>query len=419
MNKPLLKLLRWWASPKLPLVHVFITPENRPKGIRNILRVYFRKWIIHPIKRRTAKYYLFILQRLFGLKVVAITGSAGKTTTKEMLASIFGGVGTTIYSYKNIDPVYNIPTTVFKCRPWTKFLVLEFGVEYPGEMEFYLWLAKPRVGVITNIYPTHTLFFKDEFGVAKEKTVLVKSLDKSSFAVLNKDSKHLVKSSKQVKAKRIWFGKKADVSSGKLLITKSFKTKFNLSVNSKTVSIELPTIGKQFVENSLAAAAAAHVYGVSLDKIKKGLEKYQSPEHRMKVLRHKTGAILLDDSYNNNPQAAKAGIEVFTSVFKGKKKVIVFGDMLELGKLEEKYHRDIGSKLAALNVEAVIGVGKLAQFTIDQIKKENSKTKCFTVLKSGDVYSLLPPFLNGEFAIFIKGSRSIGLDKTVESLYNT
>ena len=184
-------IIRWWVTPKLPENHIFIGGDSRPKESSALLGIYIRRWLIHPIKRRIAKYYLAILRRFFGLKVIGITGSTGKTTTKEMITSILRQEGKTTSSYANIDPVYNIPSTILRCSPSTKFLVLEMGVEFPGEMDFYLWLAKPDIGVVTNIYPTHTLFFGDVEGVYKEKSKLVKGLNTNGVAVLNGENKFL------------------------------------------------------------------------------------------------------------------------------------------------------------------------------------------------------------------------------------
>src|SRR5579859_7997424 len=200
-NKLGISIVRWWQVSSLPEAHVWISKDRRPVGLKNVVRVYFRKWFVHPIKRRVAKYYLIFLKKFRGLTVIGITGSSGKTTTKEMLASILKLKGETIASFANIDPVYNIPTTILKCKPSTKYLVLEMGIEYPGEMDFYIWLAKPDVGVITNIYPTHTLFFGDETGVAKEKGKLVKTLGKNKTAVLNIENKYLLEIGQKVKSK--------------------------------------------------------------------------------------------------------------------------------------------------------------------------------------------------------------------------
>ncbi|NMD01040.1 MAG: hypothetical protein GYA62_15160, partial [Bacteroidales bacterium] len=149
--------VQWWQTPEFPLIHL----SDRTSFIK--------KWFFHPIKRRVARLYLKILQSSTDIKVIGITGSAGKTTTKEVLASILKEDGKTVFSKENIDPIYNIPTTILKTPPSTKYLILEMGVEYLGEMDFYLWLAKPDVGIITNIFPTHLEFLKNVEGVMTEK----------------------------------------------------------------------------------------------------------------------------------------------------------------------------------------------------------------------------------------------------------
>ena len=253
-----------------------------------------KKYLYHPIKRKIAKYYLAFLRKVFGLKVIGITGSAGKTTTKEMLASILKLKTKTVFSYANIDPVYNIPTTILKCFPWTKYMVIEMGVEYPGEMDYYLWLAKPDVGVITNIYPTHTQFFKNIDGVFAEKAKLIKNLKVDDVAVLNIDDRYLKDLGKLTKSRIIWFGKDSEVMSTDEVITDDFHTGFNLIFNNETedkVYVDLNITGKQFIQNALAASAVAKVYGFSLKEIKRGLESFQSQDHRMKIVKHKSGRL--------------------------------------------------------------------------------------------------------------------------------
>src|SRR3989339_1931828 len=202
-----MNLIRWWMTPKLPERHIFLAPHERPKSLYPLARVYFRKWLVHPIKRRLARYYLMTLQRFFGLEVVGITGSSGKTTTKEMTASILRQVGETAASFGNIDPIYNIPTTILKCRPSTKYLVLEMGVEYPGEMDFYLWLAKPNIAVITNINPTHVTYFKSVDNVYKEKVKLALFTGENDRVVLNREDTYLKKTIKDTRGMVTYFGK--------------------------------------------------------------------------------------------------------------------------------------------------------------------------------------------------------------------
>lgn len=409
-------LIQWWVTPKLPKEHIFISKEKMPKDWREILRVYTRKWLIHPIKRRIAKYYLVFLQKFCGLTVIGITGSAGKTTTKEMLASILSQKGETIATYKNIDSIYNIPTTILRCKPQTKFLVLEMGVEFSGEMDFYLWLARPTIGVITNIYPTHTQFLGNVEGVAKEKVKLIQALPKDGYAILNSESYFVKKYSKKTRAKITWYGKNTMIRAENQSITSKLDTKYTLNLMSSKINIHLPLLGEQFVSNSLAAVAVGYVCGASLDQIKAGLESLSKEEHRMVVIRHPSGAIILDDSYNNNPEAAKEALGTLKSISRNRKMIVVFGDMLELGELEERYHREMGKLIAFLGVDYLIGVGNASKTLVNEAEKSIPENHLRWVKKSENVYPILTPLLNRNGVVLVKGSRSIGLDKLVSKL---
>lgn len=362
-------VLLWWLAPKLPAIHLAD-------------RVGFaKKYIFHPVKRRLARYYLYLLQRFTGIKVIAITGSAGKTTTKEMLASILGVSGKTVHSEGNIDPVYNIPTTILKTPLGAKYLVLEMGVEYPGEMDFYLWLAKPDIGVITNIFPTHTEFLGSIEGVFKEKSKLVISLGKGGAAVLNSGDKKLKKLAGKLTSPVIWF--KDDVN--------------------------------PLVQNANAASAAAKFLGISEPNIKKGLAHYQKPPHRLNIIKHKSGAMILDDSYNSNPWAAMSTLAYFNKLAKGEK-VAVLGDMLELGDFDETAHRELGRSVAKAGFSAVIGVGKSSKFLIDEVKSLSKNTKTYLVADSHAALPIVRDLIRKNVSILVKGSRSIGLDRLIDKL---
>jgi UDP-N-acetylmuramoyl-tripeptide--D-alanyl-D-alanine ligase len=361
------KIIQWWMTPKFPLIHL--------KDSTNCIK----KWIFHSIKRRLAKWYLKFLQKFTDIRVVMITGSAGKTTTKEMLASILKTDQPTIYSKENIDPVYNIPTTILKTPFGTKYLILETGVEYPGEMDFYLWLANPDIGVITNIFPTHLEFLGDINGVLEEKAKLIFGLSGNDIAVLNAGDAKLKDVSKNIKAKIMWF------KGG----------------------------GNPILQDSLAAEAVAKSLGIGADKIKMGLASYQKPKHRLSVVKLGSGAVVLDDSYNSNPGAAFATLKFFEDIARGKRKIAVLGDMKELGIYEEEAHRKIGKKVAEMNFECVIGVGNVIKYLIGEIGKN---TKTYVVENQEAVLPLLKPYLQKGNYILIKGSRSIGLDKLVDRL---
>jgi len=335
-----------------------------------------KKWIIHPIKRRIAKFYLFVLRRFTGIKVIGITGSAGKTTTKEMLASILKLQGKTVYTLANIDPIYNIPTTILKCTPKTRYLILEMGVEYPGEMDFYLWLARPDVGIITNIYPTHTEFLGDVGGVFREKSKLVRSLGKGCSAVLNETDSRLKSLKNKIEAKIIWFNG----------------------------------------ENSDAARTVGKIFGVPLKNIEKGLKNYDRPRHRYEIIEHKSGAVIFDDSYNSNPEALLAILKNFNQLAGKSIKIAVLGDMKELGKIEESEHRRVGKEIAKSNFSVVFGVGDAVSFLLKEVSGGSRKTKIYQFRKAEEVLPELKSMLKKDVYVLVKGSRSVGLDEVVNRL---
>lgn len=327
-----------------------------------------KKYIYHPIKNLIAKYYVLILQKVFGLTVIGITGSAGKTTTKEMLASVLKLAGKTVYSFDNIDPVYNISTTILKCTPMTKYLVLEMGIEYPNEMDFYLWLVKPDIGVITNIFPTHTLYLKNIEGVFAEKSKLVKS---TKIAVLNADDKLLLKLKYTLKAKEFWFKISNDALS----------------------------------TNANAARKVAESLSVDSSIIEKGLNNYENPKHRLQIIKHKSGAVILDDTYNSNPEAFLSSLKYFNKLSGSNKKIAVIGDMLELGKIEESEHKRIGKEIKKSNFIKIIGVGKLVRFITNDVYSKYS-----------EAVPEVKKYLKPKTFVLVKGSRSISLDKLVDAI---
>lgn len=397
-------LLKWWVTPKLPNEDIF-EKHN-----------FFTQWVIHPIKRRFAKLYLKFLKSRTEIKIIGVTGSAGKSTTVRMLHSILKEVGKTVSTPPSIDPVYNIPNTILRTPPWTKFLILEMSVEYPGEMDYYLWLAKPDVGLVINIFSTHTLFFGNIKGVYKEKRKLVTNLRKGDKVILNKANPYTKRMGKLSKAEITWFGDGSDITAQNKVTTKILNIKYTLSIKKSKIDVRLSFFGNQFIKNSLAAAAVGHSLGVSLEQIKKGLETYQNPEHRMKIIKHKSGALIVDDSYNNNPQAAIEAIDTFKEIVGVRKTIIVMGDMLELGRLEEKEHKKIGEYIGEKKIKVLIGVGPASKDMVVSARKGLGKNNTYWVQNQKEVMLILKKYLKKENAILIKGSRSIALDKVADRL---
>lgn len=353
-------ILQWWVGHKLPLIHV-----KFKSGFKKLIA----DLAYHPIKRRFVRLYVKFLQYFFGLKVIAVTGSAGKTSVKETIASILSLNGKTIYSLDNIDPIFNIPNTILRCRPNTKYLVLEFGVEYPNEMDFYLWLVKPETGVITNIFPTHTLYFGDRQGVFIEKKKLVEN---TKFAVLNSNDEYLITLKNKLNSRISWFN-----------------------------------VGKTFIDTNInAAVSVAKIYKVNEQYIKRGVENRETLKHRFSIINHKSGAVIVDDTYNSNPEAFIQSINYFNKLAGKNKKILVIGDMLELGDIAKSEHLRIARYLKKGKYQKIFGVGDLVKNITNNIYD----------LKS--IVKQLETYLKPKTYIFLKGSRSIHLDTVVDQLTN-
>lgn len=397
-------LIQWWVTPKLPPEDVFA--RHNP----------ITQWIIHPIKRRLARAYLKHLKTTTGIKVIGITGSTGKTTTTEILSSILSGVGPTVWSAQGVDPVYNIPNTILKAGLSTKYLVLEMSVEYANEMDYYLWLAKPDLGVITNITTTHTQFLKDKKGVASEKSKLIKALEKGGIAVLNKEDGLVNKMGQGIRAKVVYFGSKSEVVASNIKLNNDLSTDFTLKLGKNTKSVHIKALGSQFVSNALAAAAASDALGVKFQDIVRGIEKFMPPAHRLNVFISKSNGLIFDDTYNSNPKAAEESLDTFKAVSKGKKKIAVIGDMLELGKYEEAAHRDLGKKAGEVGFFCLIGVGNAARFVVEEASGKIGRKNCFLVGNYEEALGIIKHYIDKDSAVFVKGSRFLHLDKLVEAI---
>jgi len=375
-------LVQWWMTPYLPIEDIYELPLLKNKGSFAKYHHYFSQWLIHPIKRRLARWYLRYLQTTTNIKVVGITGSAGKSTTTQLLYSILKKSGQTVATPHSIDPVYNIPNTILHANKNTKYLILEMSVEFFGEMDYYLWLSKPDIGVILNIYPSHLKNFGNVNGVLREKSKLIKNLGFGGVAVLNHSDKLLTKMAKGLAIKTLWFNGSED----------------------------------PLESDTNAAKKVAECLGISEEIINKGVSEFKNPNHRLELVKLKNGAKIIDDTYNSNPEAAILALNYFGKISKGSgNKIAVLGDMLELGDYEIEGHKRLGKKIAAMNFQVVVGVGKAIKNTIDEISK-NSKTKAIMAKDIEEAKRLVKPLLDKKTFLFVKASRSIGLDKLVSDL---
>ncbi len=351
----------------------------------------------------------------FAIPVVGITGSNGKTTTKEMLAGILKLKGPVHKNEGNLNNHIGVPLTLLKLDRHHRSSVVEMGMSAPGEIDTLARLVRPNVGVITNIGPAHLEFLGTTDMVAQAKAEILSNLKSDGTAVLNADDRYFNALKDKCGGRVLSFGIEgdADVRACDVWQGKGFMD-ITLRADRSTVTVRLPAVGRHNIYNALAAAAAASAVGMTLDAVKSGLEDF-SPVAMRSELKQIKGRTVLADYYNANPGSVRAALETLISLRERGMAVAVLGDMLELGDAADDAHREIGRIAARLGVDVIIAMGALAKYIIDgaieagmardQVTAAGSHTEAGTLLRelsrSGDT-------------VLIKGSRGMKMEKILE-----
>ena len=345
------------------------------------------------------------------IPLVAITGSNGKTTTKEMVASI---VSTHLKSKKrllvsqgNYNNDIGLPLSLLNIKKTQKCAVVEMGMNHKGEISYLSKIARPDVAVITNIAEAHIEFFGSKKGIAKAKSEIFEGLKKSGIAIINRDDDFysLMKNAAQTK-NIISFGldKKADV-----YLYKTLKDISQIHTPKGQIDISLKLQGEHNLKNALAAIASSLALKIPLKTIKKGIEAIKPVQGRLEVKKGLNGAMLIDDTYNANPESMRAAIDVLSN--QEGHKILVVGDMGELGKKAAQYHASIGIYINKKKISDVVGTGPLTKHTIN---KCSGDAKWFSNKK--DLIKYVKSKIKKDSSVLVKGSRFMKMEEVVKGL---
>lgn len=349
---------------------------------------------------------------------VAVTGSVGKTTTVSALYEVLSQKYKTLTSKPNLDPILNIPQTLLKLNPSYKKVVLEMGCEYPGEMDFYLDLVKPKYVVVTKISPAHSQFLGDINQIMEEKGKLVESLTDDGVAILNYDDLNCRKMADKCKGKVYYFGqddKTCTLWAGNIKF-ENFQTVFELNLGVERVQIKLKLLGEHQIYSALAAATLGIILDIPLMKIRKGLESIEPSPHRLEVQPGPFGSTLIDDTYNSSPQAVEAAIDTLVKL-PSKRKILVLGEMRELGQYSERLHRTIAQKIYKEKIDYIFLGGGEANFIADELKSLGFREQNLEGnLTNSQIVSRLLKILEKGDICLIKGSRAVRLDEVVKRI---
>jgi len=347
-------------------------------------------------------------RKRFSIPVIGITGTNGKTTCKEMLASLLSSRYKVLKNQGTRNNIIGLSLALLRLDTSHEIAVLELGTNHFGELRELCRIAVPAVGLITNIGPAHLEFFGDEKGVLREKWELIKELAFPRIGILNVDDSLLKEKLSRAGVSFFTFGiaNKADFMARRIL-----QQNGKLSFYIKNYPIELKTVSKVNVYNALSAYAAARIFGIDAGDIMNKLKYFRFPQARFQRKRI-NGFYVIDDAYNANPASMHNAIDAFNNLRTRGRKIAIIGDMLELGQKAGELHRQVGGALGKSSIDMLIGVGGLSHIACDaaQAGSLNHKViyKCETADEArGIVASLLK---KGDF-VLLKGSRAMRLEE--------
>lgn len=353
--------------------------------------------------------------------IVAITGSCGKTTTKEITYEIVSKFFISAKNWENYNNLIGVPLSILSMKEGTKVGILELGTNQKGEIERLSKIVEPKISVITSIYPSHLEGLDSIKGVLEEKISLFKNTHPKGTLIYNFDQEILKNSVKNFPQNKISFGfsPEADISFQNLSL-KNGKIRGSIIFNTKAYDLEINNIGKHNLLNLLAALAVAISLGIDLEKIIPLFEKEISLFQRAKFL-NKGPHLIIDDTYNANPGSVKASLEYFKDLASNyQKKIVILGEMKELGKESEKYHKEIG-KLVNKIADIALFIGETASYYAEGFKSYDTKNKFYRIFDSVEKFLEIWPvkeFFKKEEKniILVKGSRALKMERIVEKL---
>jgi len=357
------------------------------------------------------------VRRASSFLLIAVTGSTGKTTTKEMIASLIESERRTWKSWGNFNNHIGFPLCLVNTPDDAEVVVSEMGMSAPGEIEFLARLGEPDVGVYTNIRPVHLEFFESIDGIAAAKRELLENVRPDGTIVLNADDPRVMRIAEGFEGTHVTFGvdSAADYRAVEVEDLGLDGTRFGIDTAEGRKSFELLLPGRHNLENLLAAIATARVVGVSWTGIQAVVSRLKPAAHRGVILRWR-GATLIDDTYNSNPWALSRAVELLVSSACSGRRIAVLGDMLELGRDELRFHEEAGRGIPR-SVDRIVGVGRRSKSILIGASSSGFPPESLVHFDDAmDAAKHLHDSIQEGDLVLLKGSRGIGLERIVTFL---
>ncbi len=349
-----------------------------------------------------------VIDRARDLQVVGITGSSGKTSTKDLLAHVLDGVAETVAPTGSLNSEVGVPLTVCRITPATRYLVAEMGADGVGHIAYLTRIAPPQIGIVLNVGTAHLGNFGSVEAIAETKSALVEALPADGVAVLNADDPRVAAMAHRTDARVVFVGDEGSVRAVDVDVDPMGRPSFTLQGVGEPVRVRLGLYGVHQVGNALSVVAAARELGAPVETIVERLESARAVSRwRMEVHLLPTGVTLVNDAYNANPDSMAAALRALVQMARGRRSIAVLGEMLELGESSTQAHHDVGRLVARLGIDALIAVGDGAAAIA-----EGARGAGVDVQEVADVeaaHDLITADVTGDAVVLLKSSRDSGL----------
>jgi UDP-N-acetylmuramoyl-tripeptide--D-alanyl-D-alanine ligase len=353
------------------------------------------------------------IRKVWGKPLVGVTGSAGKTTTKEAIAHVLGARFRVLKSEGNFNNHFGLPLMLLKLEPEHDIAVIEMGMSHAGEIRALAKIAQPEIGVVTNVAPVHLEFFDSIAAIARAKYELIESLPSSGTAVLNADDEYVSQFGRDFQGKVITYGTRptADIQAENIESRGAQGSQFDVVTEGVREAARLPLVGEHNILNALAAVGVGLARGMKLSETVAALATLTPADKRGQVLQ--LGNItVVNDCYNSNPTALKAMVEALAGM-KARRRIVVAGEMLELGPAGEEMHRAAGREIAGQKIDVLIGVRGQAQTMVESAKRNGIQAVFVPTPEEAGEW-LAHETRDGD-VVLLKASRGVKLEKALET----
>ena len=370
------------------------------------LQKYADKAIIKVENTLEALYKLAEYKRsLYDIPVIAITGSVGKTSTKDIIANVISTKYKTLKTEGNNNNNIGLPMTILKLKDH-EALVVEMGMNHFGEISLLTKIAKPTIAVITNIGTSHIGNLGSRENILKAKLEILEGMDKP-ILVINNDNDLLhdwyEKNKEKIEIHTIGIENQSEINAKEIKL-KEESSEFTAKTKQEEIKVNVPVGGTHFVYNSLCAIAIGKLLDISTENIIKGISTFELTKKRMDIKKLDNGAIIINDSYNASYESMKASIE-FLAKHTGERKIAVLGDMFELGEYTKELHEKVGKEIVKNKIDVLICSGEYSKYIIEKVK--NSSTKTFYYENKEQIVEKLQKELKNGDVVLVKASNAM------------